>query len=105
VHFHYFGEDRRIAEKIEILVYRCVYELVNNAVKHAQAPNINVQLVLHDDRLSLTVQDDGRGFDINETHEGMGLENLRTRLAAFKGTMDVTSAPDEGTETNIELLL
>jgi len=105
VHFHYFGEDRRIAEKIEILVYRCVYELVNNAVKHAQAPNINVQLVLHDDRLALTVQDDGRGFDINETHEGMGLENLRTRLAAFKGTMDVTSAPDEGTETNIELLL
>ncbi|MDR1813953.1 MAG: tetratricopeptide repeat protein, partial [Tannerella sp.] len=46
VHFHYFGEDRRIPEKLEILVYRCVYELVNNAVKHSQAANINVQLIL-----------------------------------------------------------
>jgi signal transduction histidine kinase len=105
VHFHYFGEDRRIPEKLEILVYRCVYELVNNAIKHSQASNINVQLVLHEDRVSLTVQDDGRGFDPATTGAGMGLENLRTRLAAFKGTMDITSAPGEGAETNIELLL
>jgi len=103
VHFHYFGEDRRIAEKTEILVYRCVYELVNNAVKYADAKNINVQLVQSDDRISLTVADDGCGFDLENTKFGMGLDNIRTRLDAFGGSLDIASAPGEGTETNVEL--
>jgi signal transduction histidine kinase len=105
VQFHFFGDDRRISEKIEVLVYRCVYELVNNAVKHSGADTINVQLLLDDTRLALTVQDNGHGFDPTTAKEGMGLENLRTRLAAFGGTMDIASAEGEGTETNIELAI
>src|SRR5690606_35764310 len=85
--FHYFGSEARLSEKMEIMIYRCVHELVNNALKHAQANHINVQLVQEEDRLSFTVQDDGIGFDQEKVTEGMGLQNVRQRVAAFAGEM------------------
>src|SRR5690606_35452272 len=73
--FHYFGDETRLPEKMDIMIYRCIHELVNNALKHAQASRINVQLVQDKDRISFTVQDDGIGFDQELVSEGMGLQN------------------------------
>jgi signal transduction histidine kinase len=61
--FHYFGDESRLEDKVELLMYRCVHELVNNALKYSGATGINVQLVQGADRLSLTVQDNGCGFE------------------------------------------
>src|SRR5690606_4771212 len=83
--FHYFGNEARLPGKLEIMVYRCIHELVNNTLKHAQATKINVQLVQEDHRISFTVQDDGSGFDTQRVTEGMGLRNIRQRVAAFRG--------------------
>ncbi|MDR2774045.1 MAG: hypothetical protein LBC19_04755, partial [Tannerella sp.] len=63
VKFHFFGDDRRIDEKIEVALYYCAYELVNNSVKHSGATAINIQLIQENNRISLTVQDNGKGFD------------------------------------------
>src|SRR3546814_7280522 len=63
VEFHYFGSEQRLDSKLEILIYRSAHELVNNALKHGSAMQINVQLIQEEDRLSLTVQDNGQGFD------------------------------------------
>src|SRR5690606_10144815 len=78
--FHYFGNGARLPGKMEVMVYRCIHELVNNTLKHAQAGKINVRLVQEDHRVSFTGQDDGRGFDPQATHEGMGLRNIRQRV-------------------------
>src|SRR5690606_5750851 len=99
--FHYFGDETRLSEKLEIMIYRCIHELVNNALKHAQAKHINVQLVQEQDRISFTVQDDGIGFD-QEQVEGMGLKNVRQRVAAFQGKMNIYSS-SQGTEIHVEL--
>ncbi|MDR3340052.1 MAG: sensor histidine kinase, partial [Candidatus Symbiothrix sp.] len=104
-HFHYYGEDKRLDEKTEILIYRCVYELVNNALKHSDAENFNVQLVQDADRISLTVQDNGCGFDPQTVKEGMGLGNIRTRIAAFNGKIDIYSSQGNGTEVYVEFPL
>jgi signal transduction histidine kinase len=103
VHFHFFGRDGRIDEKIELVVYYCAYELVNNSVRHSEAANINVQLIQDDTRISLTVQDDGRGFDLKSSAQGAGLKNIRHRVTAFNGKLDIATAPGRGTETTIEL--
>jgi signal transduction histidine kinase len=103
VRFHFFGEDRRMDEKIELTVYYCAYELVNNAVKYAAAEHIDVQLILDGDRVSLTVQDDGCGFDETQPAQGTGLKNIGDRVTAFNGKMDVTASPGNGSETIIEL--
>ncbi len=100
--FHYFGDEARLAEKMEVMIYRCIHELVGNALKHAQANHINVQLVQEEDRISFTVQDDGVGFDQAQVNEGMGLQNVRQRVAAFQGEMHIYSSA-QGTEIHVEL--
>ncbi|WP_162849966.1 tetratricopeptide repeat-containing sensor histidine kinase [Sphingobacterium yanglingense] len=100
--FHYFGNEARLPEKMEIMIYRCIHELVNNVLKHAEATQINVQLVQEADRVSFTVQDNGKGFKPDSTTEGMGLQNIRSRVEAFQGKMEILSSA-QGTEIHIEL--
>jgi signal transduction histidine kinase len=104
-HFQYFGDDFRLDNHVEILIYRCAYELINNAVKYAHATTINVQIIMDSGIVSLTVQDDGIGFDPQTVSAGMGLENIRTRLALYNGQMTIHTAPNEGTEVCIEVMI
>jgi signal transduction histidine kinase len=102
-HFQYLGDNSRLDSRLEILIYRCAYELVNNAVKHARATAINVQLMLDNGVISLTVNDNGVGFDPQTTDSGMGLVNIRTRIAGHNGKMNILSSPESGTEVCIEI--
>lgn len=101
-HFHYFGDEKRLDGNLEILIYRSVHELVNNALRHANADNINLQVIQEADRISITVQDDGKGFDTATEIKGMGLESVTNRVATYNGKMSVYSSPGSGTEINIE---
>lgn len=103
--FHYFGNNDRLDSQLEIIIYRAAHELVNNALRHANATKINLQLVQEIDRISLTVQDDGKGFDPDAVKDGMGLENINKRVASLDGKMSIYSSPDSGTEINIEFQL
>lgn len=103
--FHYFGNEQRIDSNLEILIYRCAQELVNNALRHAEASHINLQIIQENDRISLTVQDDGKGFDVENTPKGMGLNNLSNRVQSFNGKMNLYSSPAAGTEIHIEFQL
>jgi signal transduction histidine kinase len=103
VNFYFFGENRRIDEKIELVVYYCAYELVHNSVRHSEATAINVQLIQENDRISLAVQDNGYGYDTESSGQGVGLKSLRDRITALNGKMEIASSPENGTETTIEL--
>ena len=105
VQFYFFGNDERVDSKLEILIYRSVHELVHNALKHAEATQINVQLLQESDRISLTVQDNGKGFDITTQNKGMGIRNIKKRVAAYNGLMNIASNQGEGTEVHIEFYL
>jgi signal transduction histidine kinase len=104
VHFHFFGEERRIDEMKEYVVYCCASELVNNSLRHSGAKNINLQLVQIEKYVTLTVQDDGCGFDEQTVVKGIGLKNIRDRVISSNGKMDVVTAPGRGTETTIEII-
>jgi len=101
--FHYIGNYLRLDNRLEVLIYRCAYELVNNAVRHANATNIDIQLMIDNGLISLTVRDNGKGFDTDNITPGAGLENIRTRVSAYNGKMNIYSSPDNGTEVNIEI--
>jgi signal transduction histidine kinase len=103
VHFHFFGEEKRIDKSIEIALYRIVFELVNNAVKHAKAENINVQIVQQPNRISINVQDDGKGFEPEENTKGAGLQNIRNRINSVGGTLNILSSKEKGTEIIIDI--
>jgi len=103
IRFYYFGNDQRLDGKLEIMLYRSAHELINNALKHADASQINVQLVQENDRVSLTVQDDGKGFSTSIKTNGMGINNIRNRVETYNGKMLIISSPESGTEVNIEI--
>ena len=101
--FDYFGDETRLDPKLEVVIYRCIHELVNNALKHSGASQIMVQIVQEPDRIAFTVQDDGCGFISSKKNKGTGLENIRTRIASFGGNIQIDSRVGEGTEVNVEL--
>ncbi|NMB05544.1 MAG: tetratricopeptide repeat protein [Bacteroidales bacterium] len=105
VTFHYFGEEQRINHKTENTLYRAIFELINNAIRHAEAEHINVQLIQQADRVSATVQDNGKGFDLQKDTKGTGLQNVKNRIGSSGGTVEIHSVIGQGTEITLELAL
>ena len=103
--FQFFGDNLRLDKRLEVLIYRCAYELINNAVKHAQATRIDVQLTTDERLISFTVRDNGTGFDPQAVQYGAGFVNMRNRIAAYNGKINLYSAPANGTEVTIEIEL
>jgi signal transduction histidine kinase len=103
VKFSYYGDDTRFDPKLEVMVYRILHELVSNAMKHAKAEHILVQIVRDADKIYLTVQDDGRGFDTSTEYKGMGLRNIQARVTANGGELLIDSTSGKGTEVNVEI--
>jgi len=85
-------------------VYRIVQELLNNAMKHAQAQEVFVQVSREDDQLHISVEDDGVGFDAdNPGRTGIGLAGIRTRVGLLGGTFTINSRPGRGTGFFLQL--
>ncbi|MFB9077608.1 ATP-binding protein [Flavobacterium procerum] len=89
----------------EVVIYRIVQELLNNALKYAAASEILVSCSQNKDVFFITVEDNGKGFDIRETEskEGMGLKNIRNRVAFLNGKIEIDSEINKGTSTYVEL--
>ena len=101
--FHYKNQERRFDHEKELVLYRCAYELVSNALRHARASHIDVHMNMDEKVVYLSVVDNGCGFDPQNIPMGMGIKNIRTRLSAFDGRMEIYSEPENGTEVNVEL--
>lgn len=104
------GLDKVELEQITaVTVYRIVQELVNNAIKHANAKKVLVQLHISDQEkmLTITIEDDGKGFDKNllKGSKGMGWSNIQNRVDFLKGNIDINSEPGNGTSILIEIQL
>jgi two-component system NarL family sensor kinase len=108
VNYQSFGlEGATIDQTTAITVYRIVQELINNTMKHAKATSAIVQLAKSDRQLSLTVEDDGTGFDtsILKMKNGIGWTNIQNRVDFLKGKLDIRSKQGEGTSVQIELYI
>jgi signal transduction histidine kinase len=99
------GLEKRMDSNTEIVLYRIVQELLNNVIKHAEATEVLVQLIRSEKSLSLTVEDNGRGFDCNQSPEGMGLRNILSRVDFLGGHLDIHAIPQKGTTVTIDLEL
>lgn len=99
VHVYTEGLDEKMDTNVETVLYRVIQECVHNAMKHAQATNLDISLIRDKDGISGTVEDNGKGFDPadKENFEGIGLKNIITRIEYLRGTVDFDSAPGRGT--------
>jgi signal transduction histidine kinase len=90
-------DGARYPQAIEAAVYFCCLEALNNVAKYAEASRATVRIARDDGRLRFEVEDDGRGFDIESTTHGTGLQGMADRLDALGGRFEVITTPGVGT--------
>jgi two-component system, NarL family, sensor kinase len=97
-------ENETLDQTTSITIYRIVQELISNTMRHAAAKTAIVQVTKSDGQLSVTVEDDGKGFDtiILKQSKGIGWANIQHRVDFLKGKLDVNSQPGNGTSVHIE---
>ena len=93
----------RHSSELESTVYRLVQEALTNVVKHARAQSAQVAVLERDGWIEVSVVDDGQGFTPGGRYEGFGLLGMAERSQLAGGTLDVTSAPGEGTAVRARL--
>ena len=103
--FH--GLEKRLDASTEVVVYRIVQELLNNAVKHSGADQILAQVMRQELALTITVEDNGKGYEVADPDSkvGAGLRNIRSRVDYLKGQLDIQSIPGKGTSIHIDCLI
>ncbi len=106
---HPGGDISRQDGKVEAAIFAIVQETVNNAIKHARAQNIVVQLRETFLAVDTIITDDGQGFDVDkvlanyEQRGSLGMVNIRERTELIGGELDIKSAPGEGTRITIHV--
>ncbi len=103
VDYQKIGIDRKLGNTAETFIYRIIQELVNNAVKHADAKEILVQVAYTNNKIIVTVEDNGKGYDKKQVNKGDGLDNIAYRVKYLSGTVDIVTSLNNGTSVNIEL--
>jgi PAS domain S-box-containing protein len=109
VQVHTNGVEGRVDSAVEVGLYRIAQEALNNIAKHADAHEVNVQLIGDAQSMRLIIEDDGKGFHMTrfEPHSnerrGMGLVSMRERAASFNGVFVLDSHPGRGTEIIVEV--
>lgn len=98
------GDDRFLHENQSINLYRIVNELINNAIKHAKASQVNIDLVIADKEITLVFEDDGIGFTESQSQKGIGLKNIHSRVAFLNGKINIDNN-NQGTTIIIDIPL
>jgi PAS domain S-box-containing protein len=105
-----FVDDKRkkpLDETVRVFLFQAVRELLVNIVKHARAKEVKVSVRKVDRRINVSVEDDGRGFDVSKVKRrkyktgGFGLFSIQERLKYIGGDIDIDTAPNQGTRITL----
>ncbi len=100
-------DDLPLEPARSVMAYRIVQELTHNAMKHAQATHLLLQAIQHEGRLTLLVEDDGKGFNVEAARQknGIGLSSIESRVQFLKGEIEWDSVSGEGTTVSVSFPL
>ncbi|TES46436.1 GAF domain-containing sensor histidine kinase [Shouchella lehensis] len=96
---------KKIAEPLEVCVWRLIQEGLNNCQKHAKTKDVTVRLLFGSEAVTVQIVDQGIGFDPDTVRKGMGFVNIKERVQEMGGTVTIVSARHQGTTVNISIPL
>lgn len=99
------GDDALLPPAVSEALYRVAQEALHNIARHARATRVDVDLRCIPEQVSLTLEDNGVGFDVGATHEGLGLGGMQERMLKVGGLLTVDSQPGIGTTITAEVAL
>jgi len=97
------GLEDRLENSLEISIFRTIQELLSNAVKHAKAKELIIQITQFESTLTILVEDDGVGFDPKNIQWGLGYSTIQNRMDKLNGEMTIDSTPGNGTTVILNL--
>ena len=102
-----YGMNERLNSSTEVMLFRIIQELLNNIIKHAQATEALIQFNLDQNRLSVVVEDNGRGFNLADKGPGnhAGLHSVESRVHYLNGKMSIDSQKEIGTTVMMDFLI
>lgn len=102
-----FGLKEKLQNSLELTIFRIIQELISNAIKHADATTVTIQLTDHNDTLNIIVEDNGKGFKFSKEYKnkGIGLTNIEKRIENLEGNFTIDSILGKGTTILIDLPL
>ena len=95
-------DDTRKSADFKVNLYRIMQEQMQNIIKYSKANNATILMVNIEDKLIVSIKDDGVGCDLNSKKFGIGLSNIKTRVELFDGRMHITTAEGKGFELKLE---
>jgi signal transduction histidine kinase len=101
IDFQSHGNFDDMEQDVKLNTYRIIQELLKNIIQHANATYVLVQLIVRDEVLTITVEDNGAGFNQSDVKSGIGLYNLKSRVHILNGSYTIDSG-DKGTSVYIE---
>ncbi len=110
INYYVQGSSEEMSPVVGLTLLRIIYEACSNAVRHANAKEVNVRLVYSEDHIDLSIEDDGDGFELEnmrvaDDRTGFGLPIMKERVFLLSGDMDIQSELGKGTTINITVPL
>ena len=105
------GNDLEIEESVAVNLYRIVQETFTNIFKHSKCSSVSFEMALEDGRVGMMIKDNGKGFSLEDVNKreidqrGMGLFIMEERAKAIRGSLQIYSEPNQGTELQVEVPL
>lgn len=97
------GESLNLDKNIKLVLIRMIQECLNNAIKHASPEWIRITIDHRPHEMEITIQDNGIGFDLSQTSDGLGMSNMESRMKTIGGRVVVSSVLHHGTEVRLIL--
>ncbi|GJM35937.1 MAG: hypothetical protein DHS20C18_49380 [Saprospiraceae bacterium] len=99
------GLENEPSQTVSVMLFRILQELTSNILKHAEAKQILIQLIQHQNEITLIVEDDGKGFDLKAAYQkkSLGLKSIESRVKYLRGTLDIDSVIGEGTTVTVNV--
>ncbi len=102
--FYPKDELNKLSEDVQHAIYRILQELITNFNKHAEGTNVFINITKHENgKINLMIEDNGKGFDVNNEKRGIGLESIKKRVFKHNGSVFIESTPNKGTVINIDI--
>lgn len=95
----------QLKQEFQLNIYRVIQEAISNIFKHANARNVDIQIIQHETNLNIMIEDDGKGFNTEAVNKGLGLANIQERTKTLEGVLQIDSSVGKGCTIIIELPL
>lgn len=94
-------DEQQLDDKLKMTLFRIVQEQLNNILKHAHASQVTISVTQNDEALHLLITDNGRGFNVREKKNGIGITNIINRADIFNGRVKIDSSPGRGCRMSV----